>query len=104
MSFWQILIACGVPSGLFGILTAYIIRKQVKYEKARADQQHNLETLNFMMLQSTRANTVLCIATAEAVRAGHCNGKMAAALKMAEEVAEEEKKFLLEKGIKYIFE
>ena len=57
-----------------------------------------------MMLNSTRANTILCKATAEAVRDGHCNGNMTNALAAVETVAAEEKEFLLKKGIKYIFE
>jgi hypothetical protein len=104
MDWWQILVACGIPSGIFGIMFAYIIRKQTRDEKLRDERQHNLETLNLMMLQSTRANTILCVATAEAVRDGHCNGNMTAALKAVEAVAAKEKEFLLEKSIKYIFE
>lgn len=104
MDFWSILVAAGIPSGIFGIVCAYIIRKQVKDEKAQDEHQKNLESLVIMMLQSTRANTILCKATAEAVRDGHCNGNMTEALKTVDEVATAEKKFLLEKSIKYIFE
>ena len=104
MSIWAVLVACGIPSGLFGILFAYIIRKQIRDEKTRDEQQHNLESLVLMMLQSTRANTILGVATAEAVRDGHCNGNMTAALKAVDAVAAKEKEFLLEKSIKYIFE
>ena len=57
-----------------------------------------------MMLQSTRANTILCKATAEAVRDGHCNGNMTAALEVVDKAAQVEKEFLIEKSIKYIFE
>lgn len=104
LEWWQILVAAGVPSGLFGLLIWYIKRKMSKDEEARDIHQKNLESLVLMMLQSTRANTVLCRATAEAVRDGHCNGNMTAALKAVDKVAEAEKDFLLEKGIKYIFE
>lgn len=104
MEWWQILITFGIPSGLFGLLIWYFKRKIDKTEKARDEQQKNLESLVLMMLQSTRANTVLCVATAEAVRDGHCNGNMTNALKAVGKVAEAEKDFLLEKGIKYIFE
>ena len=104
MSVWAIICACGIPSGLFGIVCAYIIRKQTKNEKIADTHQKNLENLVLMMLQSTRANTILCVATAEAVRDGHCNGNMTEALKAVEAVAAKEKEFLLEKSIKYIFE
>lgn len=104
MDFWSILVAAGIPSGIFGIVCAYIIRKQTRDEKAQEERQRNLEELVLMMLQSTRANTILCKATAEAVRDGHCNGNMTAALKAVDAVAAKEKEFLLEKSIKYIFE
>lgn len=104
MQVWQIIVAAGIPSGLVGLLIWYFQRKMAAAEKAREEQQKNLESLVLMMLQSTRANTVLCVATAEAVRDGHCNGNMTNALAAVGKVAEAEKDFLLEKGIKYIFE
>ena len=104
MSWGAIVAAAGIPSGIFGLLIWYFQRKIVRNEKAREEQQKNLESLVLMMLQSTRANTILCVATAEAVRDGHCNGNMTAALKAVETVANKEKEFLLEKSIKYIFE
>lgn len=104
MQIWQILVALGIPAGLFGLLVWYIQKKMTKAEKARETQQKNLEDLVLMMLQSTRANTVLCVATAEAVRDGHCNGNMTRALEAVDKVAKAEKAFLLDKSIKYIFE
>lgn len=104
MHWWTIVVAAGVPSGLIGFFIWLLKRKIERDEKTRTMQQNHLESLVLMMLQSTRANTILGVATAEAVRDGHCNGNMTAALKAVEKVAEEEKKFLLEKSIKYIFE
>lgn len=104
MDWWQLLVAVGVPGGLFGLLIWFFKRKIDRNEKARETQQKNLESLVLMMLQSTRANTILCVATAEAVRDGHCNGNMTNALKAVDAVAKQEKEFLLEKSIKYIFE
>lgn len=97
MEWWQILVALGIPSTIMGI-----ILKRV--EKKREEHDKNLEQLVLMMLNSTRANTILCKATAEAVRDGHCNGNMTNALAAVDKVALEEKKFLLDKSIKYIFE
>jgi hypothetical protein len=104
MEWWAILVAFGVPGSVFGLLIWFFKRKIDKNEKARAAQQKDLESLIFMMMQNTRANTILCVATAEAVRDGHCNGNMTNALKTVEAAAADEKKFLLERGIKYIFE
>ena len=104
VEWWTVLVAAGIPSGLFSLLIWYIKRKMSRSEKRQEKQQENLESLVLMMLQSTRANTVLCVATAEAVRDGHCNGNMTSALQAVSKVAEHEKEFLLEKGIKYIFD
>jgi len=82
----------------------YFKRSFDKGEKARIEHEANMESLVLMMLQSERANTILCKATAEAVRDGHCNGNMKEAMAIVDKAAEDEKKFLLEKSIKYIFE
>lgn len=104
MEWWTILVAFGVPGGIFSLLIWFFKRKIDKNEKDRVIQQKDLESLIFMMMQNTRANTILCVATAEAVRDGHCNGNMTNALETVEAAAADEKKFLLERGIKYIFE
>lgn len=99
-----ILLAAGIPSALFGLLLWFFKRGIEERDKRQEEQQKNLEDLVLMMLQSTRANTILCKATAEAVRDGHCNGNMTAALEVVDKAAQVEKEFLIEKSIKYIFE
>lgn len=99
-----ILLAAGIPSALFGLLLWFFKRGIDTRDKRQEEQQKNLEDLVLMMLQSTRANTILCKATAEAVRDGHCNGNMTAALEVVDKAAQVEKEFLIEKSIKYIFE
>ena len=101
---WDILVAIGVPSGLFGLILWFIKRWADKRDKALTEHNNHLQELVLMMLQSTRANTILGIATAEAVRDGHCNGNMTSALEAVDKVAKAEKEFLLDKSIKYIFE
>ena len=101
---YEILLACGIPSALFGLAVWYFKKQIHKKEKQIEEQDKNLESLVLMMLQSTRANTILCVATAEAVRDGHCNGNMTEALKTVDKVAQAEKEFLIDKSIKYIFE
>ena len=104
MEIWQILLAFGVPSSLFGLGVWWLKKRIETNEKRHETRESNLESLVLMMLQSTRANTILCKATAEAVRDGHCNGNMTAALEAVDKVAAAEKEFLLDKSIKYIFE
>lgn len=102
--FIEYLIAFGVPSAIFAIAGWFLKRKIDSNEKRRDEHQRNLESLVIMMLQTTRANSILCKATAEAVRDGHCNGNMTSAIEIVEKAAAAEKEFLLEKSIKYIFE
>lgn len=101
---WTILLAFGAPSAVLGFVIWYIKREITKNQKRQEEHDKNLESLVLMMLQSTRANTILCKATAEAVRDGHCNGNMTEAMKIVDKTAAAEKEFLLDKSIKYIFE
>lgn len=104
MEIWEILVAFGIPAGLFGLALWWFKKQLEKNEKRQAEREANQEGLTLMMLQSIRANTILCKATAEAVRDGHCNGNMTAAMAAVDKTAKAEKEFLLEKSIKYIFE
>ena len=99
-----IILAAGIPSAIFGLILWYFKRHVEANDKKQEERQKNLESLVLMMLQSTRANTILCKATAEAVRDGHCNGNMSGALEIVDKAAQAEKEFLLDKSIKYIFE
>ena len=99
-----IILAAGIPSALLGLAIWYFKRHVEKRDKEQDERQKNLEQLVLMMLQSTRANTILCKATAEAVRDGHCNGNMTSAIAIVDKAAAAEKEFLLDKSIKYIFE
>lgn len=100
----ELIIAAGIPSAICGLIVWYFKRQIEKSDKKHEEQQRNLESLVLMMLQSTRANSILCKATAEAVRDGHCNGNMTAAIEIVDKAAAAEKEFLLDKSIKYIFE
>jgi hypothetical protein len=104
MDITAIIVAAGIPSAITGFLVWFFKRKIELSEKKAEERSKNLESLVLMMLQSTRANSILCTATAEAVRDGHCNGNMSSALEKVNQVAKAEKEFLLDKSIKYIFE
>lgn len=102
--FETIILAAGIPSAIFGLLIWQFKRHVEERDRKQEERQKNLEDLVLMMLQSTRANSILCKATAEAVRDGHCNGNMTAAIEVVDKAAQAEKEFLLDKSIKYIFE
>ena len=99
-----ILLAAGIPSALFGLLLWFFKKHINERDRRQEEREKNLESLVLMMLPSTRANTILCKATAEAVRDGHCNGNMTHAIEVVDKAAQAEKEFLLDKSIKYIFE
>lgn len=100
----QIIMMFGIPSAITGI-AVWLFKRQIEAnERKHQEHQNNLEELVLMMLQSTRANSILCKATAEAVRDGHCNGNISNAIAAVDKVAAEEKEFLLRKSIRYIFE
>lgn len=104
----DILFALGAPAALFsavfGLAVWYLKRAIQRIDKKREEHEKNMEGLVLMMLQRERANTILCKATAEAVRDGTCNGNMTAAMEVVEKADTAEKEFLLDKGVKYIFE
>ena len=104
MEVWQLMLAFGVPSSLFGLVIWYFKKKIEENEKKNTERQTNLESLVLMMMESTRANTVLCVAIGEAVRDGHTNGNMTNALAEVNKVQQKEKQFLLDLGVKHIFE
>lgn len=101
---WGVLLAFGAPSAVLGLALWYFKRTVARNQKRQEEHEKNLESLVLMMLQSERANTILCKATAEAVRDGHCNGNMTSAMEIVDKAAAAEKEFLLDKSIKYIFE
>lgn len=103
----DILISMGVPSALTGILVWLLKRHIDKTEQKREKREHNREQLMLMIMQTSRATNVLAEATARAVQRipdAHCNGDMSEALKQATIIQKEEKDFLIDQGIKHIFD
>lgn len=103
----EFLIAMGIPSAITGILVWWLKRYIDKQEKKRDEHEKNLEKLMLMIMQSSRANNVLAEATAKAVQRipdAKCNGDMTAALEQATALQKAEKDFLVQQGIKHIFE
>lgn len=101
------ILAMGIPSGLFGLALWYFKRKQDERDRKQQERETNREALMLMIMQSSRANSVLCTAIAKAVQRipdAHCNGDMTKALKVMEEASKAEKEFLIAQGVKHIFE
>ena len=107
MDLVKVLSMVGIPSIVSGVTLFFVKRRIEKNEAKQRERESNLEALVLMMMQSTRANSVGIEAIARAMQRipdAHCNGDMEAALNKMQIVQKEEQKFLLDKGIKYIFE
>ena len=107
MEIWEIILMFGVPSAITGFGIWLLKRKIEKNEKQRTEKENNLQDLVLMMLQTTRANAVGITAVAKAIQRipdAHCNGDMTKALEYMKTIQEKEKDFLMDKGVKHIFE
>lgn len=103
----EIILAFGIPAAITGLAVWWFKRRVEASDKKHQEQEKNLESLVLMMMQSTRANSVGIQAIARAVQRipdAHCNGDMTAALDEMGKIQDKEKQFLIDKGIKYIFE
>lgn len=99
--------AMGVPSAICGVLVWLLKRYIDKREKERLEHDQNMQKLMMMIMQTGRANNVLAVATAKAVQRipdAKCNGDMSSALEEASRIQKEEKEFLMQMGVKRVFE
>jgi len=101
------IVAMGIPSALTGLLVWWLKKHIDKREARRDEREKNTETLMLMIMQTSRATNVLAEATAKAVQRipdAHCNGDMTSALDKAAKIQKEEQQFLINQGVKHIFE
>lgn len=104
---WSILVTTGIPTAITGLLVWWLKRHIDKRDQQREEREKNTEKLMLIIMQNSRATNVLAEATARAVQRipdAHCNGDMTAALAEATRIQKEEKDFLMDQGIKHIFE
>lgn len=103
----QIITMFGVPSAITGLGVWWLKRRVEANEKKSQEQQQNIEALILMIVQSSKANQIGIQAIARAVQRipdAQCNGDMTAALAEMEKIQNQEKEFLMKRGIKYLFE
>lgn len=103
----QLIAVFGIPSAITGLAVWWVKRRVEQSEKKSQEQQENIEALIMMIVQSSKANQIGIQAIARAVQRipdAKCNGDMTAALAEMEKIQQQEKQFLINKGIKYIFE
>lgn len=107
MDIGAIILAMGIPSAITSLVVWWIKRYIDKQEQKRELHEKNVEQIMLIIMRSSRANNVLATATARAVQRipdAKCNGDMTKALEEATALQKEEKDFLYEQGIRYIFE
>lgn len=101
------LIAMGIPSALTGLLVWWLKRYIDKQETKREERDKNTQELMLYIMKTSRATNVLAEATARAVQRipdAKCNGDMTSALAQAEQIQKEELNFMVNQGIKHIFD
>lgn len=107
MEIAELIMLFGIPSAITGLGIWWFKRRVEASEKKNQEQQENIEALIMMIVQSSKANQIGIQAIARAVQRipdAQCNGDMTAALAEMERIQAQEKQFLINKGIKYIFE
>lgn len=107
MEIAELILLFGIPSAITGLGVWWFKRRVEQSEKKNQEQQENIEALIMMIVQSSKANQIGIQAIARAVQRipdAQCNGDMTAALAEMERIQQQEKQFLINKGIKYIFE
>ena len=107
MEIAELILLFGIPSAITGLGVWWFKRRVEQSEKKNQEQQANIEALIMMIVQSSKANQIGIQAIARAVQRipdAQCNGDMTAALAEMEKIQQQEKQFLINKGIKYIFE
>ena len=107
MEIAELILLFGIPSAITGFCVWWVKKRIESNEKKAKEHEENLEALVLMMMQTTRANTVGITAIARAVQRipdAQCNGDMTKALEEIEKIQRKEQQFMIDKGIKYIFE
>lgn len=103
----QLFTLFGIPGAITGVAVWWFKRRIEKSEKRNQEREANLETLILLIVQSSKANQIGIEAIAKAIQRipdAKCNGDMTAALAEMNKIQQAEKQFLIDKGIKYIFE
>ena len=91
-----IVLACGIPSTITGLIVGWFVKHQNDKDKAR-------EEINILLIQGVGASISLGEAVAIAQKNGKSNGDTEAALKYAKATKHDITNFLTKQGVKYIY-
>lgn len=93
----------GIPTAITAFCSWTLQRQITKREAAQEARERAREKNEVLLIRSTGAAIALGEATAEALKNGHCNGEMEAALEYARKVKHEQKDFLTEQGVHALY-
>lgn len=103
LSFAGLITLLGIPTAITAFCSWMLQRRISKREDAQDARERAREKNEVLIIRSTGAAIALGEATAEALKNGHCNGEMEAALEYARKVKHEQKDFLTEQGIHALY-
>ena len=99
--------AVGLPSAVVGGFVSFYLRrleKRLEREAAeRRQRESSQQQYEIFQMRMTTAITKLCEANAIALQQGKCNGETHAALDYLQGVKQEQRDFLISKGIEQLF-
>ena len=98
-----ILMVMGVPSAVTGLCFWAVQKNITKRDDKRDERERAKDKNEIMLIRSVGAAIALGEATACAIRDGRCNGDMNAALEYAQKIKHEQKDFMTEQGVKYLY-
>ena len=99
---WQFLLLLGIPSLITGLGMSRILKRIARSDQERQEAETCRDQYNLLILRSVNANMTLGQVTAKALRDGHCNGEVSAALEEAASIRKEQEKFFNEQVSKNI--
>jgi len=103
LSVGALLSLLGIPTAITAFCSWMLQRRISKRDKLQDAREAAREKNEVLLIRSTGAAIALGEATAEALKNGHCNGEMEAALEYARKVKHEQKDFLTEQGVHAIY-
>lgn len=103
LTFAGLVTLLGIPTAITAFCSWMLQRRITKREDTQDARERAREKNEVLIIRSTGAAIALGEATATALKNGHCNGEMEAALEYARKVKHEQKDFLTEQGIHALY-
>lgn len=93
---WAIVLACGIPSTITGLVVGWFVKRQYDRDKAR-------EKMNILLIQGVNASISLGEANAIALKNHKTNGETDKALTYAVDVKHKIRDFLTERSVESVY-